>query len=104
MLIIETSSYLLVTILVLYFNDYDIHVNTLFKALKDGFTVKVKNVYIQVQNAVDVKRIVTRLALFQLSEGQSRSSNGSHKANSGTPSMRPPLGHKILVVKMRWSL
>ena len=30
------------TILVLYFNDYDIHVNTLFKAFKDGFTVKVK--------------------------------------------------------------
>ena len=79
LLIIETSSYLLVTILVLYFNDYDIHVNTLFKALKDGFTVKVKNVYIQVQNAVDVKRIVTRLAFFQLSEGRSRSSNGSHK-------------------------
>ena len=46
MLIIETSSYLLVTILVLYFNDYDIHVNTLFKAVKDGFTVKVKNIYI----------------------------------------------------------
>ena len=65
MLIIETSSYLLVTILVLYFNDYDIHVNTLFKAVKDAFTVKVKNVYIQVQNAVDVKRIVTRLAFFQ---------------------------------------
>ena len=42
MLIIETSFYLLVTILVLYFNDYDIHVNTLFKAFKDGFTVKVK--------------------------------------------------------------
>ena len=60
MLIIETSSYLLVTILVLYFNDYDIHVNTLFKAVKNAFTVKVKNVYIQVQNAVDVKRIVTR--------------------------------------------
>ena len=41
----------------------------------------------QVQNAVDVKRIVTRLALFQFSEGQSRSSNGSHKAinYSGTP-------------------
>ena len=74
-----TSSYLFVTILVLYFNDYDIHVNTLFKALKDGFTVKVKDVYIQVQNAVDVKRIVTRLAFFQLSEGRSRSSNGSHK-------------------------
>ena len=62
MLIIETSSYFLLTILVLYFNDYDIHVNTLFKAVKDGFTVKVKNIYIQVQNAVD-----TRLALFQLS-------------------------------------
>ena len=75
MLIIETSSYLLVTILVLYFNDYDIHVNTLFKAVKDGFTVKVKkNIFIQVQNAVDVKGTVTRLALFQLSEGQSRSS------------------------------
>ena len=75
MLIIETSFYLLVTILVLYFNDYDILVNTLFKAVKDGFTVKVKNIYIQVQNAVDVhvKRIVTRLALFQLSEGQPRS-------------------------------
>ena len=79
--------------------------NTLFKAVKNGFTVKVKNVYIQVQNAVYVKRIVTRLALFQFSEGQSRSSNGSHKAinYSGTPSMRSPLGYKILVVKMRWS-
>ena len=32
----------MVTILVLYFNDYDLHVNTLFKAVKDGFTVKVK--------------------------------------------------------------
>ena len=63
--------------------------NTLFKAVKNGFTVKVKNFYIQVQNAVDVKRIVTRLALFQLSEGQSRSSNGSHEAinYSGTPLM-----------------
>ena len=41
--------------------------------VKNGFTVKVKNIYIvQVQNAVDVKRIVTRLALFQLSEGQSQ--------------------------------
>ena len=30
------------TILVLYFNDYDMHVNALFKAFKDGFTVKVK--------------------------------------------------------------
>ena len=50
--------------------------NALFKAVKDGFTVKVKNIYIQVQNAVDVKRIVTRLALFQLSEGQCRSSLG----------------------------
>ena len=49
--------------------------NTLFKAFKDGFTVKVKKL-IQVQNAVDVKRIVTRLALFQLSEGQCRSSLG----------------------------
>ena len=87
MLIIETSSYLFVTVLVLYFNDYDIHVNTLFKAVKNGFTVKVKNFYIQVQNAVYVKRIVTRLALFQFSEGQSRSSNRSHKAinYSGTP-------------------
>ena len=48
-----------------------------------------KYIYIQVQNAVDVKRIVTRLALFQLSEGRSRSSNGSHKAinYSGTPLM-----------------
>ena len=46
MLIIETSSYLLVTILVLYFNDYDIHVNTLFKAFKDGFTVKVKKMFL----------------------------------------------------------
>ena len=57
--------------------------------VKNGFTVKVKNIYIQVQNAVDVKRIVTRLALFQFSEGQSRSSNGSHKAinYSGTPLM-----------------
>ena len=52
--------------------------NTSFKAVKNGFTVKVKNIYFQVscqvQNAVDVKRIVTRLALFQFSEGQSRSS------------------------------
>ena len=32
----------MVTILVLYFNDYDLHVNTSFKAVKDGFTVKVK--------------------------------------------------------------
>ena len=66
------------------------HVNALFKAVKNGFTVKIKkNIYIQVQNAVDVKRIVTRLALFQLSEGRSRSSNGSHKAinYSGTPLM-----------------
>ena len=46
MLIIKTSSYLLVTILVLYFNDYDIHVNTLFKAVKDGFTVKVKKIFL----------------------------------------------------------
>ena len=63
--------------------------NTLFKEANDGFTVKVKNIYIQVQNAIDVKRIVTRLALFQFSEGQSRSSNGSHKAinYSGTPLM-----------------
>ena len=54
MLIIETSSYLFVTILVLYFNDYDIHVNALLKAVKNGFTVKIKkNIYIQVQNAVD---------------------------------------------------
>ena len=70
----------------------------------DGCTVKVKNIYIQVQNAVNVKRIVTRLAMFQLSEGQCRSLNGSHKAinYSGTPLMRPPLGYKILVVKMRW--
>ena len=30
------------SILVLYFNVYDIHVNTLFKAVKNGFTVKVK--------------------------------------------------------------
>ena len=45
------------------------HVNALFKETKDGFTVKVKNIYIQVQNAVNVKRIFTRLALFQLSEG-----------------------------------
>ena len=49
--------------------------NSLFKAVKNGFTVKVKNIHIQVscqgQNAVDVKRIVTRLALFQFSEGQS---------------------------------
>ena len=90
----------MVTILVLYFNDYDIHVNTLFKAVKDAFTVKVKNVYIQVPDTVDVKRIVTRLALFHLSEGQSRSSNGSHKAinYSGTPSMRSPLGYKILIL------
>ena len=52
------NSYLFVTICVLYFNDYDIHVNTLFKAVKNGFTVKIKNIYIQVQNAVNVKRIV----------------------------------------------
>ena len=92
---------LIVTILVLYFNDYDIP----FKAVKNGFTVKVKNIYIQVQNAVDVKRIVTRLALFQLSKGQFRSSDGSHEAinYSGTPSMRSPLGYKILVVIMGWS-
>ena len=45
MLIIETSSYLLVTILLLYFNDYDIHVNKLFKAFKDGFRVKVKKYF-----------------------------------------------------------
>ena len=30
------------SILALYFNVYDIHVNTLFKAVKNGFTVKVK--------------------------------------------------------------
>ena len=62
--------------------------------------------YIQVQNAVDVKRVATRLALFQLSEGQSQSSNGSHEAinYSGTPSMRSPLGYKILIVIMGWSL
>ena len=30
------------------------HVNALFKADKNGFTVKIKrNIYIQVQNAVD---------------------------------------------------
>ena len=61
-----------------------IHVNTLFKAVKNGFTVKVKNIYIeascQVQNAVDVKSIVTRLALFQFSEGLDPQ-NGSHKAS-----------------------
>ena len=58
------------------------------------------------QNAVDVKRIVTRLALFQLSEGRSWSSNGSHKAinYSGTPLMWSPLGYKILIVIMGWSL
>ena len=63
--------------------------NALFKAVKYGFTVKVKNIYIQVQNALDVKRIVTRLAVFQLSEVQSRSLNGSHKAinYNGTPLM-----------------
>ena len=40
------------------------------------------------------------------SEGQSRSSNGSHKAinYSGTPSMRSPLIYKILIVIMGWSL
>ena len=59
-------------ILVLYFEDYDIQ--EFLRMVKNGFTVKVKNIYIQVQNAVDVKRMVTRLALFQLSEGQSRSS------------------------------
>ena len=49
--------------------------------LKQGwiYSKSLKNINIQVQNAVDVKRIVTRLALFQLSEGQSRSWNGSHK-------------------------
>ena len=75
------------------------------KRLKYGFTVKVKNIYIQVQNALYVKRIVTRLAVFQLSEVQSRSSNGSHKSinYNGTPLMWPPLGHKTLVVKMRRS-
>ena len=36
----------MVTILVLYFNDYDLHVNTLFTVLKDGFTVKVKKIFI----------------------------------------------------------
>ena len=41
----------------------------LFKETKDVCTVKDKNIYIQVQNAVNVKRIITRLALFQLSEG-----------------------------------
>ena len=63
--------------------------NALFKAVEYGFTVKVKNIYIQVQNALDVKRIVTRLAVFQLSEVQSRSSNGSYKAinYNGTPLM-----------------
>ena len=63
--------------------------NALFKAVKYGFTVKVKNIYIQVQNALDVKRIVTRLPVFQLSEVQCRSSNGSHKAinYNGTPLM-----------------
>ena len=75
----------------IYFNDYDIHVNTLFTAFKDGFTVKVKKyLYSSAERTpVDVKRIVTRLALFQFSEGQSRSSNGSHKAinYSGTPLM-----------------
>ena len=30
----------------IYFNDYDIDVNTLFKAFKDGFTVKVKKIFI----------------------------------------------------------
>ena len=58
------------------------HVDALFKEANDGFTVKVKNIYIQVQKAVNIKRIVTRLALFQLSEGQSRSSNGSHQASN----------------------
>ena len=42
--------------------------NALFKAVKYGFTVKVKNIYIQVQNGLDVKRIVTPLAVFQLSD------------------------------------
>ena len=67
----------------------DIHVNTLLRAVKNGFIVKVKNIYIQVQNTLDVEGIVTQLALFQLSEVQSRSSNGSHKAinYSGTPLM-----------------
>ena len=75
----------MVTILVLYFNDYDIHGNTLFRAVKNGFTVKVKNTYIQVscqvQNAVDL----TRLALFHFSVGQSPLSldpqNEIHKAS-----------------------
>ena len=59
-LIILKNSYLFVTICVFYFNDYDVHVNALFKEANDGFTVKVKNIYIQVQNAVNVKCIVTR--------------------------------------------
>ena len=54
------NSFLFVTICVLYFNDYDIHVIALFKEANDGFSVKVKNIYIQVQNAVNVKCIVTR--------------------------------------------
>ena len=35
--------------------------------LKQGwlYSKSLKNIYIQVQNAVDVKRIVTRLAFFQ---------------------------------------
>ena len=56
----KKNSYLFVTICVLYFNDYDIHVKALFKEANDGFTVQVKNIYIQVQNTVNVKCIVTR--------------------------------------------
>ena len=56
MLIIETSSYLFATILVLYFNDYDILVNALFKAVKDGFTVKVPVSYTHL--TLPTKRIV----------------------------------------------
>ena len=48
--------------------------NTLFKAVKNGFTVKVKNIYIQVSCQVQNEVDVTRLALFQFSEGQFRSS------------------------------
>ena len=63
------NSYLFVTICAFYFNDYDIHVNAVFKEANYGFTVKSKK-YLY-SSAVNVKRIVTRLALFQLSEGQS---------------------------------
>ena len=43
---LKKNSYLFLTICVLYFNDYDIHVNALFKEANVGFKVQVKNIYI----------------------------------------------------------